>query len=349
MRSGRPGRTGAGSRHQHQGDDHGPEGEGVDAEDDGVIAGEQDQPGDGRADDPAEVELRRRERHRPEQVGFGHQVGDHGLVGGEPDRPRRPTQEREEHQHGGRVVVESDQYGQDDGEARFRQGGDDQPTATVQPVGQGASDRGEQTDGDEAGGGHQAGPARLLGAGEDEHPQGDRLHPRAQVGDEGGRPDEGEVPRAERAERSQGHRARLPASDSAAGSGAGSFFPSLPCVGAAVRTTRCWPWWPAPRRRRPAWRSCGSGRTCPDVTRTAPFSPSSSDLLPVLLPPPWVPLRDVPQHGGHAREHLPQLEDRTGAPTRHRARPHGRPRRRRTPRTARVPPSRPPGVRGLHT
>ena len=73
--------------------------------------------------------------------------------------------------------------------------------------------------------------------------------------------------------------------------------PASPCVGGAVRTTRCWPWWRAPRRRLPAWRSCGSGRTCPDVTRTAPLSSPSSDLLPVLLSPPWVPLRRGPHHG----------------------------------------------------
>ena len=54
----------------------------------GVVAGQQDQAGEGRSDHPAEVVLRRRERHRAQQVLGGHEVGHHGLVGGKPDRPR---------------------------------------------------------------------------------------------------------------------------------------------------------------------------------------------------------------------------------------------------------------------
>ena len=97
-----------------------------------------------------------------------------------------------------------------DGEPRFRQGGDDQPAAPVEPVGERTAHRRQQPDGNESGGGHQAGPCRRAGAGVHQHTEGDRLHPRPQVGHQGRRPDEGEVPRAERAERCQGHGVRLP-------------------------------------------------------------------------------------------------------------------------------------------
>ena len=181
----------------------------------------------------------------------------------------------------------------------------------------------------------QAGPGRLVGAGEDEDPERHRLHPRAQVGDEGGRPDEGEVPRAERAERCQGHGARLPARRAAgprprpvaAGAARDGYSSSLTlrrgrranhqmlamvastpkaAAGLAILRERSdmGPTLPGGLGRRP--------RTATGRDPVGPFSSSSSDLLPVLLPPPWVPLRARPAPWGTCTEHLPHQPDRPG-------------------------------------
>ncbi len=204
-----------GEADEQQGDQDGTERQGVDPEDEGVVLAEEQQAGHGGPDDPAQVVLGRRQRDGTEQVLGGHQVGHHGLVGRKADGPRRPAQERQDDQRPGRVVVEAGQYRQHCGERRLSQGGEDQPASTVEPIGQCAAHRRQQADGDEARRRHQPGPSRpgRSGVGVDEDTERHRLHPRAQVGDQAGRPDEGEVPRAERAERCQGHTSRLPAPD----------------------------------------------------------------------------------------------------------------------------------------
>ena len=205
----------------------------------------------------------------PRRSSCGHQVGHHRLVGREPDGAGRAPEEREQHEGPRRVVVEAGQHGQDHREHRFGQGGEDQPLAPVETVGQRPAHRGQEADGHEPGGGHQTGPARARrpGVGVDEDAERHRLHPRAQVGDQGRRPDEGEVPRAERAERSQGHGPRLPA-------------PARPPSGPdprarPVRLLVELDLAPRPEGeppdaghggharpgRRPAWRSCECGRT----------------------------------------------------------------------------------------
>ncbi len=194
-----------------QGHHDGGEGDGVDAEHQAVVVTEQRQTGQCGADHPPEVELGRRQGHRAEEILFGDQVGHHGLEGREPDGPRGPAQEGQHHQHPRRIVSGAGQHGQHGGEGHLGQGGDDEPAPPVEAVGQRAAQRGQQPDGDEGGGGHQTGPPRLVGAGEHQHPEGHRLHPRPDVGDERRRPDECEVPRSERAQRGQGHRSRLPA------------------------------------------------------------------------------------------------------------------------------------------
>ena len=194
-----------------QGDHHGGEGGGVDAEHQAVVVGQERQAGEGRSDHPPQVELGRRQGHRTEEVLVRDQVGDHGLEGREPDGARGPAEEGQHHQHRRRVVARGGQDGQDGGETHLGQRGDDQPPSPVEAIGHDAAQGGEESDRDEGGRSHQAGPGRLVGPGEDQHAEGHRLHPRSDVGDQGRRPDEGEVPRAKRAQRGQGHRVRLPA------------------------------------------------------------------------------------------------------------------------------------------
>ena len=176
-----------------------------------VVVGQQSQAGQRGADDPAQVELGRRQRDGGEQVLGGDEVGHHGLEGREPDRSRSPATEGQDHQHHRRIVAGGSQHGQHGGEDHLAEGGGDQPPPPVEPVGECPTQGGEQADGDEGCGGHQAGPSRLVGPGEDEHAEGHRLHPRADVRNQGCRPDEREIARPEGAQRGQGHRVRLPA------------------------------------------------------------------------------------------------------------------------------------------
>ncbi len=68
-------RRGCGEVHQEQGHHHRPERRSVDAEDEGVVLGEEREAGEGGPDHPAEVELGRRERDGAEQVLAGTRSG----------------------------------------------------------------------------------------------------------------------------------------------------------------------------------------------------------------------------------------------------------------------------------
>ncbi len=193
-----------------EGDHDRREGRRVDAEDDRVVVGEQREPGQRRAHHPAEVELCRGQRDRAEQVFLLHQVRDHRLVGGKPDCARRPAEESERHEGGRRVVADRSEHGEDGGEEHLRQSGEDQPSPAVEAVGEDATERREEADGDERGCGDEPCPCGAPGPGEHQDAEGDRLHPRAHVRDEGGGPDECEVPRVERPQRGESHRSRLP-------------------------------------------------------------------------------------------------------------------------------------------
>ena len=123
--------------------------------------------------------------------------------------------------------------------------------------------------------------------------------------------------------------------------------------------------------QRRAWRSCASDRACTDDTRstrapsghfyrhasrrTVRFSSGSSDLLPVLLSPPWVPLRSTRHDGLHARERFPHQPNRAEPASCQRPDPHLDPRIRGVgfdhPSFDRSPCRRssPSRVGGLHT
>ena len=224
-----------------------------------------------------------------------HQVRDHGLIGGKPDGTGRSSEEGEQHQHPWGIMPDGGQRGQDGGEGHLGQGGDDQPPATVEPIGQRPTQRGQQPDGDEPGRRHQTGPGRLTSAGEDQDSEGDRLHPRADVRHQCSRPDQRKVPRPERAKRCQGHsgevtgpvpahrRGRSPRT----GPRSATRRPCA-CALASGRTTRCWPWWPARPRRPPVSRSYGSDQTWNDVTRPTP-SAVSPHRAPGAARPPALP------------------------------------------------------------
>ena len=151
-------------------------------------------PCQGRADHPAEVELRRRERDRCEEVLLVDEVGEHRLVGREPDRGRRPTEEGDEGQEPGDLVTAEGERGETRCKGRLGQSRDDQPSPAIETVRECASERGEEAVREEAGRSDQTGPARLVGLRRDHHPESDDLHPGAHVRDESSRPDECEVP-----------------------------------------------------------------------------------------------------------------------------------------------------------
>ncbi len=78
-----------------------------------------------------------------------NEVGHHRLVGGKADRTRRAPAEGEEDEGDGRIVVRRSQSGQHGGEGHLGQGRDDEPSASVESVGQRTAHGSEQPDGDE--------------------------------------------------------------------------------------------------------------------------------------------------------------------------------------------------------
>ena len=233
---------------QGQGHQDGPEADNVEPERPGQPAGGDDQPGQGGADDPAQVVLGRPQAHRPEQVVGADQVGGHGLDGRHGHGKGAPGQEHDRGHGGHRQPVGRGQHGQQDRQQRLEQGHPDQEAAAVEAVGERAPERPQQDRRHVGEGGHRARPGRLAGGLGDVDPDGHRLHPGADVGDEAPRPDGGERAVPERAERRHpvrvggaGHPARLPSA-------------GQPRPGRAT---------PARTRRSRTPRRCRPGRGCP--------------------------------------------------------------------------------------
>ena len=198
-----------GEPHDRQRRHHGTERHRVHGEDPCRRAGEEHHAGQGGPDDTTHVELRRRQRHRPQQVVGGHQVGDHGLVGREAHRRGHTTEEGDHHQRPRRCMAGGGEHRQQGREACLGQRGDDEPPTAVQPVGEHPAHRGEHADGDEGGGRDRPGPQRVVGSGGDHHPQRHGLHPRADVGHQRRAPHQGEVLGAQRPQRGQHGATRL--------------------------------------------------------------------------------------------------------------------------------------------
>ena len=196
---------GPGRGQPDEGDGHedGPERQGVDDEGERVRPQGQHHPGQRRSDDPAQVPLGRRQGDGAQQVVLGHQVGEDGLVGGEAEGGHAAPAQGHHGQVGRRHRAGGGQHRQQHGEDHLAQGGEQQDAPAVGPVGHRAPHRRQQADGQEGGRRHQARPPGLAGELGDEDADGHRLHPRADVGDEGRAPHQGEVAVAEGLERAE--------------------------------------------------------------------------------------------------------------------------------------------------
>jgi hypothetical protein len=123
-------------RHQHRAERCRVDGEGP-----RVGAQRDHDAGQGGADDAAQVELGGAQAHGAEQVVGVHEVGQHRLVAGEPERGHAaPAEDAPVHREGGGVAPGVEQ-GQQGGEERLPDRGEDQQPAAVHLVGQRTTDR----------------------------------------------------------------------------------------------------------------------------------------------------------------------------------------------------------------
>ena len=183
---------------QGQHGDDGDEGEGVEEEGPGRAEAPQHQAPDGGAQGPGPVELGRVQGDGVEQVLPGHEVGEEGLPGRH-GRPEGQAASGHEHDHQGRAAAPGDPHGPQAQRQQPLHGvADDEHPAAIQALGQGPGHRSDQQAREELGEGGQAQPQGAVGeAVEDDVGHGDVLHPRADVGHQGARPEQGEVPGAE--------------------------------------------------------------------------------------------------------------------------------------------------------
>jgi len=134
------------------------------------------------------------ERTRPQEVLTVDQIGKDGLIGREAECGHAAAGEDEGGDAQRRGVAGAHEDGQQAGEDHLADGRPEQQETTIDPVGDGPADRGQHPDGNEGGGGDQAGPSGLAGELGDQDAHRHRLQPRADVGHQRCAPDEGEIP-----------------------------------------------------------------------------------------------------------------------------------------------------------
>ncbi len=163
-------------------------------EGDGVAEGGDRHARERRPDHAPQVELRRVERDGREELRGRHQIREDGLLKRSDQGAHGPLQGHEQGQDARAVASRGDQQGEGERDRPGEEVSGNEGGTAGDAVGERAPEGREQTDGQETSGGDHDRPGGASRMGDDERPDSDGLHPRADHRDHAPGPQQEVVP-----------------------------------------------------------------------------------------------------------------------------------------------------------